>query len=412
LSETFVLDHITGLIDRGHDVQVFSYWRPVNDKVHREVNEYQLLKKTHYPCELGTNKVIRRLKAIRLLAAGFCRAPVRLVRLMFYLARHRSQFLYRRLCLAMLFLREDFDVIHCHFGSIGIVGVLIKAMGLKAAVVTSFHGHDANRPSSDQGRVLYDRLFKTADLIIANTNFTKQQIVKMGCPEETITVLPVGLRTDRFVFRERSLQQDRPVRILTVARLVEKKGLRYAIDAVALLIAKGRNIVYTIAGDGPLLGELREQVISLAIADAVEFAGQVTQTEVLELYGRSDIFVLPSITASDGDREGQGLVLQEAQAVGLPVVSTLHNGIPEGVLDGQSAFLVPEKDAEALAERLEYLLDNPHLWAEMGRCGSRYVRTNYDINVLNDKLVTIYQGLSGCQTRTKKDLSPKQEAFR
>ena len=393
LSETFILDQITGMMDMGHDVRIFSYWHPVIGKIHSRVGEYQLLQRTSYPCDIPVNKMMRRLKTIGLLALGFAKAPVRLLRLLYHMLTHRREFLYRRLYLAMLFLRADFDIIHCHFGDIGITGAMLKIMGLKAKLITSFHGHDANRPSSDQGRLLYGSLFKTADLITANTNFTKQQIVKMGCPGDAVAILPVGLRMEQFTYKQRFLQPNEPVRILTVARLVEKKGHQYAIDAVARLVQNGRNVIYTIAGAGPGMSELKEQAASLGIANKVEFVGELTQAEVLRLYDRAHIFVLPSVTAADGDREGQGLVLQEAQAVGLPVVSTLHNGIPEGVLEGQSAFLVPEKDVDAIAEKLQYLADNPHLWPTMGRCGSRYVQANYDINILNDKLVALYQRL-------------------
>ncbi|MCZ6788248.1 MAG: glycosyltransferase, partial [Planctomycetota bacterium] len=96
-------------------------------------------------------------------------------------------------------------------------------------------------------------------------------------------------------------------------------------------------------------------------------------------------------TASDGQQEGQGLVLQEAQATGMPVVSTLQGGIPDGVVDAESGFLVPEKDAGALADRLSYLIDNSHLWPSMGRAGRRLVEDDFDIDKLNDRLVELYR---------------------
>jgi colanic acid/amylovoran biosynthesis glycosyltransferase len=92
-------------------------------------------------------------------------------------------------------------------------------------------------------------------------------------------------------------------------------------------------------------------------------------------------------------REGQALVLQEAQAMGLPVLSTLHNGIPEGLLDGKSGFLVPEKDVEALAEKLNYLIDRPEEWPQMGKAGRQYVENRYNITNLNNQLVEMYRQL-------------------
>ena len=121
--------------------------------------------------------------------------------------------------------------------------------------------------------------------------------------------------------------------------------------------------------------------------------GGLNQDEVIDICNQAHIFLLPSITASNGDKEGQALVLQEAQAVGLPVISTLHNGIPEGVIDGKSGFLVPEKDAGALAERIEYLIEHSELWPEMGRIGRKFVESKYDIKKLNEELINIYESL-------------------
>lgn len=393
LSETFILDQITGLLDMGHDVQIYSYWRPEVTKVHKDVDSYRLLDRTHYVPDMPKNKILLRAKTLCRLILNFPKAPRRLTRVLRYLLRPDQEFIYRRLFLAMQFLQKDFDIIHCHFGDVGLTGVLLKKMGLKAKLVTTFHGHDANRVSGRQGKVLYRDLFKSADIITANTNFTKRQIVKMGCKENKIAILPVGLHVDRFAFKERMLAEGEPVKIFSVGRLVEKKGHEYSIRAIAKLICQGCDVLFTIAGDGTLMDELKAIAGELGVQEKITFAGALSQDEVVRLYAQSHIFVLASVTASDGDREGQGLVLQEAQAAGLPVVSTLHNGIPEGVLQGQSAFLVPEKDIDALTERLRYLLDHPDIWPDMGRQGRAYVEKNYQIEHLNNSLVQIFHDL-------------------
>jgi colanic acid/amylovoran biosynthesis glycosyltransferase len=91
--------------------------------------------------------------------------------------------------------------------------------------------------------------------------------------------------------------------------------------------------------------------------------------------------------------EGQALVLQEAQAMGLPVISTLHNGIPEGVLDGKSGLLVQEKSVDALVAAIEYLIDHPELWPAMGKNGREFVEARYDSKILNKKLMDLYISL-------------------
>jgi colanic acid/amylovoran biosynthesis glycosyltransferase len=174
---------------------------------------------------------------------------------------------------------------------------------------------------------------------------------------------------------------------------VEKKGIEYAIKAIAKIAEDYPNIIYRIVGDGSLRESLEALVLDLKISDNVKLLGWMTQEQVRQLYDDSHIFILPSVTAADGDREGQALVLQEAQAMGLPILSTLHNGIPEGVLDGKSGFLVPERDVDALAEKLRYLVTNPEVWAKMGRQGRAYVEERYNIEQLNEQLVEIYQKL-------------------
>jgi colanic acid/amylovoran biosynthesis glycosyltransferase len=172
---------------------------------------------------------------------------------------------------------------------------------------------------------------------------------------------------------------------------VEKKGLEFGIRSVARLREKGIPLRYRIAGDGVLRGDLQRLIRDCNVEDCVELLGWCDQDEIARLYDTSHVFILPSVTARNGDREGQGLVLQEAQAMGLPVISTLHNGIPDGVLDGETGLLVPEKDADALADAIERLLDQKERWPEMGRKGRAFVEENYDQKRLAERVRAIYE---------------------
>jgi len=145
--------------------------------------------------------------------------------------------------------------------------------------------------------------------------------------------------------------------------------------------------------DGPLRGKLKNLTKQLGISGHVRFLGAKTRDQIIKLYSKAHIFMLSSIRNQNGSEEGQGLVLLEAQSVGLPVVATRVGGIPESVVDGKSGFLVPERDVDALAEKLIYLIEHPEIWPEMGRAGRAFVEINYDINKLNDRLVEIYQQL-------------------
>lgn len=394
LSETFILNQITGFLDLGHDVQIFAESNPEEKKVHTDVKKYQLMKRVHY-INMPHNKIKRILKAIFLIIRNFHKSPLKILKSLNLFKYSKTALSLRLLYSLIPFLDKNFDIIHCHFGPNGIIVVYFKEIGIPGKYVTSFHGYDVNSYPKIAGEDVYNNLFKNGDLFTANTNFTKQQILKLGCQGGKIIILPVGLRIERFKFSTRKVHSRETLKILTVGRLVEVKGHKYAIQAVAKVVKKHKNTEYLIAGDGPLKKELESLVLKLGIKKYVRFLGAVNQDEVIELYRLAQIFVLPSVTASDGAREGQGLVFQEAQASGLPVVSTLCGGIPEGVIDGKSGFLVPEKDVDALAEKLEYLIEHTEVWPEMGRYGCKFVEGKYDIKKLNQQLVKIYKDVIG-----------------
>ena len=393
LSETFILNQITGLLDLGYEVEIFSEFNPKEKKVHSDVEKYRLKDRVHYMLLIPYNKIKRILKAIFLIIKNFHKAPLKILKSLNVFEYGKAALSLRVLYSLIPFLNKNFDILHCHFGPNGIIGIYLKKIGISGKYITSFHGYDVNSYPKIMGENVYNDLFNGGDLFTANTNFTKQQILKLECQEKKIIILPVGFRIAKFKFSTRKIQHGEYIKILTVGRLIEKKGHEYAIKAISKIVKKYNKIEYIIAGEGYLRNELEELVEDLHIKRYVKFLGAVEQKEVLKLYQQAHIFVLPSVTASNGDQEGQALVIQEAQAMGLPIVSTLHNGIPEGVLDGKSGFLVPERDVDALTEKLEYLIEHPEIWPDMGQYGRKFVEEYYDINKLNQRLVEIYQNL-------------------
>jgi len=218
-------------------------------------------------------------------------------------------------------------------------------------------------------------------------------MVNLGCIKDRIVKLPLGVSCQDYHFRKRALEASEPIKIITVARLTEKKGLEYSIKAVATVAQHYPNLIYRILGDGSLREPLQQLIQELDMESKIQLLGWKTKDEVSALYDDSHIFVLSSMTAKNGDKEGQGLVLQEAQAMGLPVLATLHNGFPDSVLDSQSAFLVPERNVEALVAKLIFLIEHPEKWAAMGKIGREFVEANFEVEKLSDQLVDIYQKL-------------------
>jgi len=406
LSETFIINQITGLLDLGHDVEIFAQSDPGEPKIHPDVERYQLLERTCY-YDIPDGNLKRVFKGLPLLLGNLRRSPAATLHSVNFLRYgSKASSLVLLYALSAFDNDRDFDIIQCHFGPEGTVGAFLKRAGVKGAHVTSFHGYDVNSYPYLKGPDVYKELFAVGDLFTANSRYTRDRLAELGCDADRILIVPMGLKIERFPFKERKPIPGEPVRILTLGRLVPKKGHEYAIRSVARLVnEKGYgNIEYVIAGDGPLLGTLIDLAGELGIEDRVKFPGNVDSDEVLGLLDSAHIFLLPSVTAADMDREGQALVLQEAQAVGLPVVATRHNGIPEGVLDGVSALLVPERDVGSLVRELSILLEHPEEWPRMGLKGREFVAKRYDIRTLSRRLESIYTALLADDPDALRDL--------
>lgn len=400
LSQTFVLNQITGLLERGHDVAIYARCPGDYPVMHADVEKYNLLDRTIYyktvPQTIPENKFLRLTKTIGLIITNLHEKPLPLIRSLNVFKFGKKAVSCQAVSKTIMFLdkMDEYDIVHCHFGSNGNLGAWLKDIGaITGKVITTFHGSDISKRIKKKGDKEYNHLFEVGDLFLPISERWKNELTKLGCREEKIVVHRMGIDTSKFPFSPRKMRNDGQVQLLTVARLVEKKGVEYGVRTVARVLKKYPQIEYKIAGDGPLMNDIKSLIEELNINDKVRLLGWQRQEEIVELIKEADILLAPSVTSEDGDQEGIPVVLMEALAQGLPVLSTQHSGIPELVQDGESGFLVPERDVDALAERLEYLIRHPEIWPEMGRVGRDYVERYYDINKLNDQLVELYQRL-------------------
>jgi len=325
----------------------------------------------------------------RIAVAGFVAHPIRTLKILYLALAARRDFSLRLLYFLNRF-PDGFDVIHCHYGHNGLLAVKLRRLGIKGFIGTVFHGYDMSQFIVANGPHVYDELFASGDLFLPVTSRWRERLIELGCPADRTLVHRMGVDPARFGFRPRSLVPGEQVRLLTVARLVPSKGHEYLLKATRCLCNAGRDVSVTIAGDGPLGGHLRTLAEQLGVSACVRFLGRVSQNEVLKLMQECHILAQPSITAPDGDQEGLPVVLMEAMAAGLPVISTRHSGIPELVEDGVTGLLVPERDADALAKALLRLIDSPELWSQMTEAGRQRVESAHDIHKLNKQLESIY----------------------
>lgn len=379
LSETFILNQIRGLIDQGHEVKIFANQRPEEEKEHDIVDDYNLKEKTVYFDHPTTySEAIKQtsLQLKKLLKRE--NKPMGALKLL----KHGKQSA-RKINALEKFTKEEFDIVHFHFGTRAKEYIYFQKF-TDAKLVTSFYGYDASQAPKDHNFDGYDSVFKKSDKITALSQDMASKLENLGAPEEKIEKVPLCIDTNKF--KPKETENENP-KILTVARFTEKKGLKYAIKALSKI---EKDFEYHLVGDGELREEIEKQVREKGLEDQVTFHGWMTNEEVKEKMQESDIFLLPSVTASNGDQEGTPTVLLEAQATGLPVASTRHAGIPEIVEDEETGLLSEEKDVEGLSENLRQLIDDAELRKEFGKKGREYIEQNHSIEQVSKKLEEIY----------------------
>jgi colanic acid/amylovoran biosynthesis glycosyltransferase len=400
ISETFILNQITGLIDRGHEVDIYGYQLGNTSKLHPDVEKYQLLKRTHYVPQVPKNYLLRLLKGLGLIFANFHKSPLVLLRSLNFFKYGKRSVNLRMLYSIIPFLGvKSYDIIHCQFGlyaycpfgDYAFEGMVLRDIGaIQGKLITSFRGYDISWYIQEYGEDVYKPLFVKGDFFLTNCNFFRKRVIKLGCDEAKIIVHGSGIDCSRFEFKPRHQSEDK-IRLVTTGRLVEKKGIEYALLGIAKVIKEYPRIEYNIIGDGSLKEHLQQLIEELDIAEHVKLLGWRNQPEIIKILDKSHIFMAPSVTTRDGNQDAPVNTLKEAMAMGLPVIGTHHGGIPELIEDGISGFLVPERDDLAIANKLKYLIEHPKTWEQMGKAGRAYVESHYDMNKLNDELVEIYQ---------------------
>lgn len=392
LSETFVVNHIRGLMDAGVEVDIFAFYGRGEERINGFVTSYGMLGRTSYKPFEPLPQIPRMLGALRILAGnlGYLRPLLR--SLDFFNQGKEALRLHRFYESSTFLTRRRYDIVHCHFGITAEKLALFQDWGLmQAPLVTSFHGYELDdRTVVREG--MYRALQRRGSLFIANSGYTRGRLEDFGFDMRKTVISPVSLDTV-FFSRQRS-RSVKPFRLLTVGRLVPFKGVAFALRALALArTAIGDDVKYSIVGTGPEEASIRELITRLGLEEQVEMLGDRTTEEVRELMEEAHVLLLTGIRAPDGRVENQGLVLQEAQSMEVPVIAADVGGVSEGLIDGVTGFLVPEKDIEAIADRICKIHDNPDMMLRMGREGRVFVEGRYDIALSTRALISHYEEL-------------------
>ncbi len=289
------------------------------------------------------------------------------------------------------------DLIHAHFGPEGVYALPLAAR-LNVPLVTTFHGFDATlgplgllaNPAWARYALGRGKLARQGSLFLAASNFLRQKLLALDFPPERVAVHYIGV--DTHAIAPRTPAQEEPC-ILHVARLEEVKGTEYLIRAFALLAPQFPLARLVIIGDGKLRKTLARLARETGFAERILFLGARPHPEVLGWMRRAAMLVLPSIKTSSGREEGLGMVMLEAAASGVPGIGCRVGGIAEGIAEGETGFLVPERDPEALSVAMGTLLANPSLRLRMGEAARRRMEQHFDLTRQTAALEDIYDGL-------------------
>lgn len=395
LTDTFVLDHIVGLVQRGHHVDIFAQPPREQGVMHPDVERYELLRHTFHRPRFEPNRIVRLLRAAGLGISKGWRNPGLIARSL-NVTRYGKEAASLNLFQAALPLIKprSYDVIHAHFGPNGLLAMRLREIGaLSGKIVTAFHGVDMTKFVRIHGDNVYQPLFDAGDVMLPISNFWKRRLMALGCPEDRIRIHHMGVDCTQFDSHPRTLGDGETANIVSIGRFIEKKGMEYGVQAVAALLKRGRRITYNIVGDGPGRSAIEKIIAEAGCGEHIRLLGWRTKDDIAKILSNSHILLAPSVTAADGDQEGIPVVLMEALSMGIPVVSTLHTGIPELVEEGVHGYLVPERDVPALAKKLGALIDEADRWPEMGRSGRAKVEREFNNERLNDDLVELYASL-------------------
>lgn len=275
------------------------------------------------------------------------------------------------------------DVVLAEYGP-SAVKVLDACRELQLPLVVHFHGYDATEYKVlEKHRQTYQEVFDYAAGIVAVSNPMRDQLISLGALASKVHVNPCGV--DCRDFMESRSERARPT-FLAVGRFVDKKAPHLTLLSFAEMVQSAPDSRLVMIGDGPLLGACKSLAEAKGLVSSVSFLGSQPHEVVRKEMRCSRAMVQHSIQADNGDCEGTPVAVLEAGASALPVVATYHAGIPDVVVDGETGFLVEEKDVPAMAERMLRLANNRELAETMGKAARRRISTFFTMEQSIDRL--------------------------
>ncbi|MBB1477091.1 glycosyltransferase [Shewanella sp. SG41-3] len=354
ISETFIINQITGLIDLGVDISILTNEIKNENVMHSSVKEYALMDHVISLCNYSGNSKFKKLLISILNFFRLIKNRKIMDVISILLDKYLSLGQKINLFSAILNLNRDvveYKNIVCHFGDNAYYVYKMRSLGLFSGPISVvFHGYEMSRYDIvNKNLPQYKQVFKLCEIFLPISQLWKDKLIEWGCDPLKIKVHRMGINVDDFKIININKKFSSPLNIIQVGRLTEKKSILNSVKAI-IIAKKEVNLVFTIIGDGDDYVEVENLIRQNKAENYIKLLGSQPQTIVKDYLQFADIFLLPSVRASDGDMEGVPVALMEAMASGLIVLSTYHSGIPELINNYESGFLVKEGSVDDLAK--------------------------------------------------------------
>ena len=278
-------------------------------------------------------------------------------------------------CLKKILIQEKVEVVFAEYLITGAEAVKV-CEELKIPIVAIALGYEISAYTIlEKYEIKYRKLFQYATNIIIVSEHMKKNLLALDCPIDKIIYSPAGPKKDFFDIEPKFKKRQ----LLAVGRFVNKKAPHLTLLAFQKVLLEMPDTNLVMAGDGPLLNTCKDLVNALNMQKSVSFVGKISPEQHKELLKESYMFVQHSKVAASGDSEGTPVAILEASAAGLPVISTIHAGIPDVIIDGITGLLSEEHDIDTMANNMVRLLDNPDLAKQMGTAGKEYVKKHFSL---------------------------------
>lgn len=395
ISQTFILNEITRLLDYGHDLSIISLVKEDSEKVHNNVIEYDLVNKTTYLKFFSQKNELTMMNLLKKVIKDTFKNKMLTQKEKFTLLKScyntqedvgvASRKFLSCLEIIKVIKEKKIEHIHCHFArrNVNIAYRINKVIGVPYTFTT--HAHDIFiNPAED-----FKKWSMGAEKVISISEFNKKYMHDhFDLSYEKMEVIPCSNYLDKLT--PVLDYQSNHFKIVTISRLIEKKGYPYLIEACKILKDKGVEFSCEIQGNGPQKAELERLISKNNLGKDITLGGVIKHDEVLDFIRSGSVFVLPCIRGSDNNMDGIPTVLMESMAMEIPTISTDITGIPELIDDSVNGVIVPQNDSAALADAILKIKEDPGFAEKIRKKSREKVANKFNVEKNVKKLIEVF----------------------